>query len=468
MKFAVKIFAVAYVAVVVTFGLGGCAMLEAGFQQSLAARRQQAASSNDALCAAYHTVSQAGLPSYLAEGFRKQVSSDAGGSTTAVGELDDLQNEEGRRQARQLEAGSRWACLMNTEAGWTYEMVSCLQENGQKVYVETTMDLTDLYDDRAASYRLYRGVLLAVALASSGLLALTSARLARPLGRVSEVARRIAWGELSQRVPVGKGQDEVALLARDFNQMADAVETQVAQLEAAARRQQDFVGNFTHELKTPLTSIIGYADMLRSYDLPAAERREAAEYIYREGRRLESLSLHLLDLLVLEKTECDLQPVQAEHLCAEVEQATGFLAKKYGVALSVRCQPALILVEPTLVKTLLYNLVDNACKASTTGQKVVLRGRVKDGRYELSVRDYGRGMAPEELSRITEPFYMVDKSRARSQGGAGLGLALCKRIAALHGSPLAFASRPGEGTLAGFAAQLAPEKAGPLHEEVQP
>ena len=283
---------------------------------------------------------------------------------------------------------------------------------------------------------------------------------------MSEAARRIAGGELSQRVPVGKGQDEVALLARDFNQMADAVETQVAQLEAAARRQQDFVGNFTHELKTPLTSIIGYADMLRSYDLPAAERREAAEYIYREGRRLESLSLHLLDLLVLEKTECDLQPVQAEHLCAEVEQATGFLAKKYGVALSVRCQPALILVEPTLVKTLLYNLVDNACKASTTGQKVVLRGRVKDGRYELSVRDYGRGMAPEELSRITEPFYMVDKSRARSQGGAGLGL--CKRIAALHGSPLAFASRPGEGTLAGFAAQLAPEKAEPLHEEGQP
>ena len=269
-------------------------------------------------------------------------------------------------------------------------------------------------------------------------------------------------------VPVGRGQDEVALLARDFNQMADAVETQVAQLEAAARRQQDFVGNFTHELKTPLTSIIGYADMLRSYDLPAAERREAAEYIYREGRRLESLSLHLLDLLVLEKTECDLQPVQAEHLCAEVEQATGFLAKKYGVALSVRCQPALILVEPTLVKALLYNLVDNACKASTTGQKVVLRGRMKDGRYELSVRDYGRGLAPEELSRITEPFYMVDKSRARSQGGAGLGLALCKRIAALHGSPLAFASRPGEGTLAGFAAQLAPEKAGPPHEEVQP
>mgnify|MGYP006986482285 CR=1 FL=1 len=85
MKFAVKIFAVAYFAVVVTFGLGGCAMLEAGFQQSLAARQQQAASSNDALCAAYHTVSQAGLPAYLAEGFRKQVSSDAGGSTTAVG-----------------------------------------------------------------------------------------------------------------------------------------------------------------------------------------------------------------------------------------------------------------------------------------------------------------------------------------------------------------------------------------------
>ena len=95
MKFAVKIFAAAYFAVVVTFGLGGCAMLEAGFQQSLTARQQQAASSNDALCAAYHTVSQAGLPAYLAEGFRKQVSSDAGGSTTAVGGLDALGSLDG-------------------------------------------------------------------------------------------------------------------------------------------------------------------------------------------------------------------------------------------------------------------------------------------------------------------------------------------------------------------------------------
>ena len=86
----------------------------------------------------------------------------------------------------------------------------------------------------------------------------------------------------------------------------------------------------------------------------------------------------------------------------------------------------------------------------------------------LTVQDHGCGIPADKLARVTEPFYMVDKSRARSQGGAGLGLALCKRIAALPGSPLAFASRPGAGTLAGFAAQLAPEKAGPPHEEVQP
>ena len=79
----------------------------------VAARQQQAASSNDALCAAYHTVSQAGLPAYLAEGFRTQVSSDAGGSTTAVGGLDALQNEAGRLQAQQLEAGSRWPCRLS-------------------------------------------------------------------------------------------------------------------------------------------------------------------------------------------------------------------------------------------------------------------------------------------------------------------------------------------------------------------
>lgn len=463
MRFAMKIFAVSYLAVVITFGLGGFAMLEVSFRQGLDSRRETVLAGNEALCVAWNTVAQSAGEGDLTAVFRHQVSGrSAGGERTAIGGVSELTSPAlpgGDALLQGLEVGQRASGLLRDGEGWCLAVVSRLSDGADgPMYVETVADFTDLYANRQANYRVYRAALVAVALAASGTLALISARLTRPLGSVGTAARRIAGGELAERVPDPGGGDEVGLLARDFNRMADAVQEKVAQLEDANRRQQEFVANFTHELKTPLTSIIGYADMLRSYDLTAAERREAAEYIYREGRRLEGLSLHLLDLLVLERSAPELTPTDAQTLCAEVEQATRFLARKYGVAVQVRCQPARILVQPVLVKTLLYNLIDNACKASTTGQRVVLRGRPKEGRFELSVRDYGRGMPAGELARITEPFYMVDKSRARSQGGAGLGLALCKRIAALHGSPLAFASRPGEGTLAGFAAALAPEE----------
>ncbi|MCD8256123.1 MAG: sensor histidine kinase, partial [Oscillospiraceae bacterium] len=117
-----------------------------------------------------------------------------------------------------------------------------------------------------------------------------------------------------------------------------------------------------------------------------------------------------------------------------------------GITLDMSWEPGVIEVEPDLFKTLLINLVDNARKASRRNSAIELFGKVEDDGYAIYVRDHGRGMPQEELSRITEPFYMIDKSRSRAQNGAGLGLALCQRIAELHATKLEYESEEGKGT----------------------
>ena len=116
------------------------------------------------------------------------------------------------------------------------------------------------------------------------------------------------------------------------------------------------------------------------------------------------------------------------------------------MTVAVQAEPALVRAEPSLLLSLVYNLADNACKASPAGETVTISGRWEADDYRIAVVDHGRGIPAEHLDKITEPFYMEDKSRARRQGGAGLGLALCKRIADLHGTRLTFDSQAGRGT----------------------
>ncbi len=116
------------------------------------------------------------------------------------------------------------------------------------------------------------------------------------------MAQHISHGDYSTRVHIQSG-DEIETLANDFNHMADTIEDNISELHLSIEKQEQFMGSFAHELKTPMTSIIGYADLLRSQDMSEAETNEAANYIFSEGKRLESLSLKLLDLLVAKNQE---------------------------------------------------------------------------------------------------------------------------------------------------------------------
>ncbi len=323
-------------------------------------------------------------------------------------------------------------------------LVGSVLEAGGKLYFLTQWDIGKTLVQQETLERYFLRCYLIAILAGMLLLGFLSAFLTGSLKRMSRAARRMAQGDYQERLAIS-GRDEIGELAESFNQMAGAVEEKVAELSRAARQKEDFVANFAHEMKTPMTSIIGYADMLYQKELTRQQVRDASWYIWNEGMRLETLSLKLMDLTVLGRQDFTLQEMDAEDLFRDVSEGLRPLFAEKGISFSLSADPAYIKVEYDLLKTLLINLMDNSMKAGCS--RIELSGRrLGEGIYRIGVRDDGCGMEEEELSRITEAFYMVDKARSRKQHGAGLGLALAERIAGIHKSRLTFRSRKGMGT----------------------
>lgn len=289
--------------------------------------------------------------------------------------------------------------------------------------------------------------LFASLFAAVALLFLVKALL-RPLGTLSRASRRIAAGNYSERVQL-PGKDELTRLAQDMNRMADAVESRVGQLQQVADDQKAFIANMAHEMKTPLTSILGFADLLYiQKTVPDRQRIQYAGIIVEETRRMRSLSGKLMELLNVGSKNLVFTTEQLQSVIAEAAAAMQPVLQSAGMRLECSCEPELYLsMDRELFKSLLYNFIDNGRKASPEGSVIKLMAHADGGAAEILIRDYGQGIPQKELEKIRQPFYMVDKSRSRKAGGAGLGLALCEEIARIHSGVFSIDSRVGQGTL---------------------
>ena len=326
-------------------------------------------------------------------------------------------------------------------------LASPLQGSLDGLWLVSAYDVAPLYAERDRQLRQYFLLETAALVLAGAAAALFSRRMTRPLRALQTAARSMAQGAYDRRV-LPCGQREFDALGQDFNQMADAVESRMEALRQESARQSRFVAAFTHELKTPMTSILGYADLLRMGEQPAERRRQAADYIYHEAGRLETLSRSLLQLLGLEQEQIVLAPVAVRLVFADVRRS---LPADFPAEIRTDCDPeAVVLAHRPLLGDLVRNLVLNAANSGPKDGAVHLGCHRQGDGWELTVSDTGCGMAAQELPRITEPFYMVDKSRARRAGGSGLGLSLCAEIARLHGSTLTFVSEPGRGTTVGL------------------
>lgn len=313
------------------------------------------------------------------------------------------------------------------------------------IKIISNLDITHVFQNRRDQIDTFCKVMFGIGGFSAILNAALAVWLTRPIFLLTRASKSLSRGDMKARVKT-HSEDEIGLLSVHFNEMADALEEKINELEDAARRQEDFVGSFTHELKTPLTSIIGYADLLRSRDMDENTRFEASNYIYHEGKRLESLSLRLLEFLVEGNQEPEFRTLPLTILMEEVLNSIHPELLKKNIKLINNVSEHKILANQDLIKIVIFNILDNARKAVSGEGTIELSSGIIQGKVYVMVKDNGRGIPQKDLGKITEAFYMVDKSRSRNEGGAGLGLSICARIMQLHKGEILFESEVDKGT----------------------
>lgn len=460
MKFSYKILLCSIMTMAMALGVGGYFFVNNVFEASIEREVGQAMDENSILQFAFETAAL-NIPSkydMLQNSAIKEIGSSLEKGGQGTGRLLRLSDEnreilyasEGFVEDTALVSGigeqTRAYQVIFVDGHYYIQTGAVLHALDRVLYLETMRNVTEVYAERARGFDVYRRLTLVLLVLSSVVLFFFSSWITRPIRLLTQAARKMTAGDYSYRAEQ-VSHDEMGQLTRDFNHMAGVLEENIHQLEEEVRAREDFIAAFSHELKTPLTAVIGYADMLRSRKLDEEKHFLSANYIYTEGKRLEAMSLRLLDIIVTKRWEIEPQEIPVEVFYSYLRE---LYAEKSGFDFVFTYEPGSVRAEVDLIKSVLLNLVDNACKASEEGDRVEILGHRQEEGYFFAVKDYGVGIPAGELKKITEAFYMVDKSRSRSHNGAGLGLALCGEILKLHGSSLKIESTPGKGSCFGF------------------
>ncbi len=316
------------------------------------------------------------------------------------------------------------------------------QQNSPECLVYLVQDITSVYDQIHSLIRQFAVIGAVFIGLGVSLIALLVRRSLLPLQKLQIAASHIAAGHYTERAAVSSA-DEVGALAKDFNTMAASVEQRIDELTETTERQRLFIGGVTHEFKTPLTALLLNVDSLQNTCMREDEQAETLDRISQQSRWLEQLVQKLLKLITLNQLPA-LKPVSVPPLLDRVRDNTEASLSARGITLETCCTVDRLNLDADLMQSVLVNLVDNAAKASSAGQTVMLSASPEG----FTVQDRGCGIPQDEINRITEPFYMVDRSRSKKAGGMGLGLALVKEIVAAHGGTLEIKSDVGAGTTA--------------------
>nr|AAC12854.1 PhoR [Clostridium acetobutylicum ATCC 824] len=325
-------------------------------------------------------------------------------------------------------------------------IVSKLKHDNSYYKFSYIKDVSKIYDNRKYLLNVLLKLNIFIIIILIIVMLILSKFIVKPINVMIKSTQKIAEGNFNERVS-GVRNDEIGQLSKNFNYMADVIEDKIKELKTSSEDKQRFIDDLTHEIRTPLTSIIGYADFLRTAKYDEKTLFSSLNYIYDEGKRLQKLSSKLMQLTILRKEKFEMREESIETLVFRVKRAMLHKLKDKNIKLKISADKFTHLMDIELITILVTNLIDNAIKASKSGDEICFNAyKSSASNLILEVRDTGFGIPKEDVQKVNEPFYMVDKSRERANNGAGIGLALCNEIAVLHKGKLYIDSEPKRGT----------------------
>ncbi|WP_264848453.1 sensor histidine kinase [Clostridium omnivorum] len=321
-----------------------------------------------------------------------------------------------------------------------------IQTDGEEIVLAFIKDITAVKQQRVNEYKFFLqagmlGLIIVAALARIMGKVVTS-----PIGSLSGAVQNISSGNYKERVDL-KSKDEIGVLANEFNKMADEIERRIEALKLEGESKQRFIDNLTHELRTPLTSIIGYSELIETTNYDEAMIKKGVGYINSEGKRMLKMVNSMMNMILLRENTLSFEKYNIQPLLEEVMDIMKVKAVKKNVSITREGRELELEIDLDLFKEVLLNLVDNALNVSSAGKNIAIGAEIYNKRNCVYVRDEGKGISEEDISKIFEPFYRVDQSRARKAGGMGLGLSICNEIIKAHGAEFKVESELGQGTV---------------------
>lgn len=280
--------------------------------------------------------------------------------------------------------------------------------------------------------------ILNIVIISAVLVRINLKNIFRPIEQINEATKKVALGEYDIELE-SKREDEIGELTNNFNKMTRG-------LKSTENLQKEFINNVSHEIKTPVSSIEGFAKFLKDKNLTDEEREEYTNIIIEEAKRLENLTGKILKLSKLNNQEV-IKNKQEIDIAEQIRRAISLLEPKWSkkdIKINVSLDEKVFLGDEDLIYQVWVNIIDNAIKFSNEGGSIDIKVYEKDKNIIVEIKDHGIGMKEEELEKVYDRFYQIDKSHSKE--GSGLGLAIVKRIVELSEGKIEIKSKENKGT----------------------
>lgn len=305
---------------------------------------------------------------------------------------------------------------------------SRIRINNLEYKIVLTKDITFINDDRASNYKLFLMLTSIITILLAIGMYIISKLITNPIKYLIEVSNSIKSGEYYKRAKYD-ADDEFGILAENFNSMIQVIEEKIDELKENSNEKQRFIDNLTHEIKTPVTSIIGYSELLQKDNISDEIKFKSLQYINSQSKRLEKLSSTLTKLILIKNNDAEKNRFLIKETIIKSINDLRYKVDNKEIEVNIQVEDNYIFGDKQLIEVLLSNLIDNSIKASKKGKKIRIYGKnIDDDKYQLQIIDEGIGISKENLKKIKEPFYMVDKSRGVEKNNMGLGLAICNEI----------------------------------------